>query len=550
MLKSIYIDNYALIERLEIELKNGLTIITGETGAGKTILLGALGLLLGKRADSAILKEKQKKCVIEGEFNLEGYGLESFFNLNDLDYSVDTIIRREISNNGKSRAFINDTPVTLDIIQELTINLIDIHSQHQNLALNNENYLRWIIDAYAGTTSMVKEYKVNYSGLQELKQKFHIAREAYLKDKEDIDYLTHQFNELHTASLKTGELEALEEKASILNHAEEIKSAFEQSIQLLGEEQTGVITGVKQVMDLLARIFKHFPPSEELRSRTEVSYIELKDICSEIEQHFNRVEFDPEAANSITERIDLLNTLLHKYKVRTIGELTVISDKLDHKLKQLTVGDYELEKMEKGLEEKRSSVTKQAEELSAKRKKIFPDFENKILLLIKQLGMQNASFSVVHETIPPCDSGIDKIQFRFSANSNIPPMSIAKVASGGELSRLMLAIKYLIYDASGLPTIIFDEIDSGVSGEIADKVGKLIMEMAAGMQVINITHLPQVASKGKQHFMVYKKVVDGTTKTLIRELNNNERLKEVARMLSGDSITDAAIENARVLLGQ
>ncbi len=550
MLKSIYIDNYALIEHLEIELKKGLTIITGETGAGKTILLGALGLLLGKRADTSILMHQGKKCVVEGIFDLEGYGLKTFFTSNELDYTTETIIRREVHNNGKSRAFINDTPVTLDILQELTLPLIDIHSQHQNLLLNNENYVRWIIDAYAGTSDMLKKYSIFYSNLQELERNYHMVREAFLKDKQDIDYLTHQFNELQSANFNADELEQLEEKSSVLTHAEEIKSALEISKQLMEEEERGTIVGVKQILDLLARISKHFSPAKELGERTEDTYIELKDIHAEIARYCNEVEFDQETAHQVSERIDLLNTLLHKYKVNSIEELIDIKNDLDRKLQKLTVGDYELEKMEKDLEEKRNEVLNWAEELSLARRKIFTEFEKQILSLIKQLGMINARFSIVHEIAEPCESGIDKIQLFFSANKDIPAMNIAKVASGGELSRLMLAIKYLICGTSGLPTIIFDEIDSGVSGEIADKVGKLIMEMASGMQVINITHLPQVASKGEHHFMVYKKAVDGTTKTLIRKLNRHERLQEVARMLSGDSITDAAIENARVLLGQ
>lgn len=550
MLTSIYIDNYALIEQLEIKLKYGLTIITGETGAGKTILLGALGLLLGKRADSGILKDKQKKCIIEGEFNLEGYGLEPFFESNDLDYATDTIIRREISNNGKSRAFINDTPVTLDIIQELTLNLIDIHSQHQSLSLNKDNYLLWIIDAYANSADLLKEYKAGYSALKHLEYQFNTARETFLKDKRDIDYLTHQFDELQNAGLKAEELGELEEKAMLFDHAEEIKSSFEQTVHLFSGEQTGAIVELKQAIDLLARIVRHFPPAEELRSRTEISYIELKDICAEVEQHFARVEFDPDAAQRINERIDLLHTLLHKNKVQSVQELIDIRDGLDQKLRQLTAGDSELDKMKVELDQLNEKVNLKAEKLSEKRNKVFPEFEQRITRLIRQLGMHNARFSIVHETTPLSGSGKDKIQFHFSANSSISPMNIARVASGGELSRLMLAIKYLISHASGLPTIIFDEIDSGVSGEVADKVGRLIMEMASGMQVINITHLPQVASKGNQHFKVYKTTTEGTTKTLIRELNKNERLHEVARMLSGDSVTEAAIENARVLLNQ
>jgi len=550
MLKSIYIDNYALIERLEIELKDGLTIITGETGAGKTILLGALGLLLGRRADTSVLKEQDKKCVVEGVFNLEGYGLESFFTLHELDFVVDTLIRREISSTGKSRAFINDTPVTLDIIQDLTLQLIDIHSQHQNLLLNNENYVRWIIDAYAGIIDDVKQYAEKYTVFQRSKREYFLMQEAFLKDKQNLDYLAHQHTELQSAKLLTGEFEQLEERSSIMNHAEEIKSALEGSIQILAGEQSGAIPGLKQLLDMLTHIGKHFSPALELKKRTETLYIELKDIHSEIERYFNQIEFDPEVAHLIYERIDLLNSLLHKFKVITVDELIKIRDELDHKIQQLTGGDFELEKLRKALETKQNEIDHLSGKLSQKRRNVFSEFEKKIRQLLQHLGMKNAGFSIVHETTEAGDTGIDKIHFYFSANSNISLQNITKVASGGELSRLMLAIKYLISGSSGLPTIIFDEIDSGVSGEIADKVGNLIKEMASGMQVINITHLPQVASKGEQHLLVYKQVTDSTTKTLIKELNKNERLIEVARMLSGDSITDAAIENAKVLLQQ
>jgi DNA repair protein RecN (Recombination protein N) len=550
MLKSIYIDNYALIERLEIKLKDGLTIITGETGAGKTILLGALELLLGKRADTSVLKEQERKCVVEGIFNLEGYGLESFFMAHELDYSKDTFIRREISSNGKSRAFINDTPVTLDVIQELTPRLVDIHSQHQNLLLNNENYVRWIIDAFSGILDMVVRYSRKYSDLQVLKKEFEHVQENFRRDQQDLDYLTDQHNELHSAQLTAGELEQLEERSSLMSHAEEIKSALVESKLLLAEEQSGAITNLKHLMEYLGRISKHLPPVDELRQRTDQIYIELKDIHAEIDRYFNQIEFDPDAARMINERIDLLNTLLHKYRVRTIDELIAIRDDLDRKLKQVSLGDFELEKLKKELDQKQNEVLHLAADISHLRESSFDGFEQQIAKLLQLLGMKHAAFSIVHKTTEPSDSGIDKIQFYFSANKNIPKQNITKVASGGELSRLMLAIKYLISGSSGLPTIIFDEIDSGVSGEIADKVGNLIRDMATGMQVINITHLPQVASKGEQHFLVYKQSVNGTTKTLIRELDKEERLFEVARMLSGDSVTDAAIENAKVLLGQ
>lgn len=548
MLKLIYIDNYALIERLEIEFREGLTIITGETGAGKTILLGALGLLLGKRADNSILKDKERKCVVEGLFNLEGYQLENFFRDNELDFNRDTIIRREVSNNGKSRAFINNTPVTLDIVQELSLSLIDIHSQHQNLSLNSDSYMLWIADTYAGTTHAVKKYSQVYAEWKELARKYNNARETYLKDKQNLDYLLYQYNELHAANLKEGEYQQLEERYSMLSNAGEIKSALESISELLENEETGAIVELRKSMELIAHISRHIPKATELKNRIEANYIELKDIQSEAANLYNDIEFDPGEADRLNQRLETINGLLFKHKVTSVEELISIKNVMDNKLKDLSFGVDDLEKMARNIKEKEDQIMKLAGTLSSSRKAKFSEFQDKISRVIHQLGMKNAEFFVACETIQPNETGIDKIQFKFSANRNMPAQNLSKVASGGELSRLMLAIKHLISGASGLPTIIFDEINSGVSGEIADKVGRLIREMATGMQVINITHLPQVASKGNHHFLVYKKTVEGTTRTMVKLLNREERLNEVARMLSGDSITEAALENARVLM--
>ncbi len=550
MLKSIYIDNYALIERLEIELQEGLSIITGETGAGKSILLGALGLLLGKRADTGVLKEPDRKCVVEGVFQIKGYGLEQFFNENELDFQNETIIRREISNNGKSRAFVNDTPVNLDLLQDLAVSLIDIHSQNQNLSLNSEAYIRWIIDCYAGISEELEKYRTSFTHYIELKRGLAKAKESLEKDRSNFDFLNHQFNELQAAKLISGELATLEEESSLMNHAEEIKSALESCLKLLSDDEHGIIKDLKLVNDYLTRIGTHFQKVNELLPRAEGSFIELKDITSELAFQFEKVDFDPKRMEEINSRMDLLQSLLHKNKVQSVDELIAIRDGLERKMQQFASGDFELGQMEKEFNAAECLVRQRAQNISVRRKKVFISFEEKVQSLLHSLGMKHARFSIHHEGTEPTETGIDRIQFLFSANSNIPPQHIAKVASGGELSRLMLAIKYHISKAAALPTIIFDEIDSGVSGEIADKVGKLIKEMASTMQVINITHLPQVASKGDQHFLVYKDTFNGTTKTRIRRLTDAERLNEIARMLSGDSVTPAAIENAKVLLGR
>lgn len=548
MLRSIYIDNYALIERLEIDFRKGLTTITGETGAGKSILLGALGLLQGKRADTSVLMDTERKCVVEGAFSIENYGLEKFFQENELDYHPETIIRREILNNGKSRAFINDTPVNLSVVQDFSLSLIDIHSQHQNLALNDENYLRWIIDSYAGIGNETAIYARLFAEYQQLKKNYFAARESFQQDTRELDFMTHQFNELKDANLQSGELGGLEEEQDQMNHMEEIKSTFQFTVDALEEDTSGIVANLKRVLDALGKIEKHSVSALQLIERINESYVELKDIAQEADQIFSKLDFDPERYTYVNNRIDLLYDLLRKFRMNTVEELISFRDELDEKLNKHAVGDYELEKLSGELSDKENIVRQKAQRISEARKAIFAEFEDKVLSLVESLGIGNAVFTIKHDITDLSHYGTDRIQFMFSANHNIAPQSIARVASGGELSRLMLAVKYLISHAAGLPTVFFDEIDAGVSGEIADKMGKLIKEMSATMQVINITHLPQVASKGDQHFLVYKKIQDNITNTFIRELNEDERLTEIAKMLSGDKLTEAALANARVLL--
>lgn len=550
MLKSIYIDNYALIEKLQIDFERGLSIVTGETGAGKTILLGALSLLLGKRADISILKDADRKCIVEAEFFIDGYGLESFFAEHELEFHNNTLIRREIASNGKSRAFINDTPVNLDVLQELSLFLIDIHSQHQNLLLNNEKYLRWIIDSYAGTIAMAEEFRKSFLEYSRLKREVEDVKSTYEKDQQELDFITHQFTELQDAKITDGEINQLEQEFDMLSHVEELKTGFENSTQLLQSEQGGVLSDLKQILDNMFRIKSHFPAADNTWKRIESTYIELKDLSIEIEGYNEKIEFDPLRSEQIKERIDILYTLLRKFKVGSDKELIEIRDRLDKKIQDHAAGDFQLEKLLKELQVKAGLIRESAQQLSEVRQKVLKKFEDNVVALLQALGMPNAGFNVQWTQIDITESGIDSIQFIFSANKSITLQNIAKIASGGELSRLMLAIKYLISHSAGLPTVIFDEIDTGVSGEIADKVGNLIKSMSENMQVINITHLPQVASKGERHYLVYKENSDSSVKTTIRLLNQQERLHEIAKMLSGDSVTEAAIENARVLLGK
>ena len=548
MLTSIYIENYALIDRLEIDFASGLSIVTGETGAGKSILLGALGLLLGKRADTTVLKDQNRECVVEGIFSIEEYELEGYFKENDLDYTPETIFRREISSNGKSRAFINDTPVNLAQLQDLSLKLIDIHSQHQNLLLNNTEYILWIIDSFAGSKELRINYEAAYHEYHALEKKYQQVKTAFEKDKENLDYHNHQFQELRDANLNVNEMEELELELDVLGHAEEIKSSLNSSAFLFHDEESGIIGKLKEIKDLLSKISTHYPAALEFLHRTDASYIDLKDVAEEIHNHFERLDYDPERMEFISNRIHELHNLLRKNKKDNLVDLIALRDELDIKLQQMSVGDYELGKLADELKTKKEHMMSLAESLSGKRQSIFEEFSGRVTGLLEKIALQHASFTIQHRKKEPGEAGIDAIEFLFSANKNSSMQPVNKVASGGELSRLMLAIKYLISRTSGLPVIIFDEIDTGVSGEIADMVGNLIKTMSEKMQVINITHLPQVASKGNHHYLVYKQNDDGESKTHIRELNKEERLQEIAKMLSGDTVTAEAIENARVLL--
>lgn len=550
MLNSILIDNYALIDKLEMDFHKGLSIITGETGAGKSILIGALGLLLGKRADSTILKDKNRKCIVEGLFRADGCQLEPFFEENDLDYSDEIMIRREIAKSGKSRAFINDTPVNLNVLQELTLTMVDIHSQHQSLLLNKESYTRNIIDSYANALPLLAEYRLLYGEFKNLQQEYYKARDSYNSDKDNLDFISHQFTELREANLREGELEELEAEYKLINHAEEIKSVLALGSDLMQNDSGGILSDIKSVYDSLSKIVKHLPEAQDIAARFESAYIELKDLGSELSLQNERVEFDPGQLQRLTERMDHLYSLLRKYKSDSLQDLIDIRVDLDSKLQKYSVGDFELGKLLEKLDEKEARVNAMASDLSEIRKKHFSEFEKKVLTLLENLGMKNVKFTVHHENTELGENGIDRILFLFSANKNIPEQSIAKIASGGELSRLMLAIKSLISDSFGLLTIIFDEIDSGVSGDTADKVGSLIKDMSSNMQVINITHLPQVASKADYHYLVYKTSDDSKSVTYMKLLDGEERVNEIAKMLSGDSVSNAAIENAKVLLKQ
>ena len=549
MLKSLYIDNYALIDNLEIDFKKGLSIITGETGAGKSILLGALSLILGKRAETSVLNNKSKKCVVEGIFNIRDYNLQAYFEKIDVDYDENTVIRREIGNNGKSRAFINDTPVNLDIINELTGKLIDIHSQHENLSLNNNLFQLKVIDNYGNLHQYVKDYQESFLDYQSHLQEFNTLKENYDKIKADLDYYQFQHDQLAEARLTPGEQEELELEQEQLTHAEEIKTSLEGAVHLFAEDETGLINRIKNLQNLVTRIHKYLPQTQDLISRIESTYIELKDIDSELENICDHTSLNPERLDYVNRRLDLIFSLLQKHNAQSVIQLIDIRDDLKNKIEDIESADFKLDELSSGLLKKKETLVNRADKLSSERKKQIPEIEDRIKKLLHDLGIPNAGFMIRHLRSEDFNiNGNDVIQFMFTANKNTPLLEISKIASGGELSRFMLAIKSLISGSVGLPTIIFDEIDSGVSGEIADKVGTIIKKMSEGMQVINITHLPQVASKGDYHYLVYKQDHESSTKTYIRQLNEQERHVEIAKMLSGKDLTDAAMENARELL--
>jgi len=549
MLQNLHIQNYALIDQLDIEFSSGLNIITGETGAGKSILLGALSLMLGQRADSSVLKDSSRSCIVEGLFNIAGYNLSEFFTENDIDYYDNTIIRRQINESGKSRAFINETPVNLNVLKDLGALLIDIHSQHENLLLGNGQFQLNVLDSFASLHADLSRYQEQYKLYQAAKLDLEKLLLESANSRKDFDYFQFLLNELTEAKLKPDELHDLEVLQQQLTHASEIKQSLQTVSDLLSDDTSSAISSLKEAEQSLKRISSFFPYSTELEKRIESCRIELKDISNEVVNHNDRVEVDPLYLEGITSRLDMLYNLLQKHKRNSVDELIFLRDEIESKVDLISNLDYNLEKKQKHLAETESQLSTMAKKLSEKRRGAVPLIEGNIIDLLVQLGIIHAAFKVDFQKTESYQiNGTDKISFLFSANKKIPLQELSKVASGGELSRLMLSLKSLMVKSTGLPTIIFDEIDTGVSGEIADKVGNIIHDMACGMQVINITHLPQIASKGKTHLLVYKDNLSIHSTTKIKLLNSNERVVEIAKMLSGEKLTEAALTNAKELL--
>jgi len=549
MLKSLTISNYALINELQVDFHKNLNTVTGETGAGKSIILGALGLILGNRADLSVLKEKDQKCVVEGAFGVKDYGLQSFFEKNDLDYDATTILRREITPAGKSRAFINDTPVNLKVLRELGLQLIDIHSQHQNLELSNQQFQLELVDAVAASAPLLEEYRTLYKAWKQAQKELAALEELAEKERADLDYFQFQFNQLEEAALKDTEQEELEEELEKLNHAEEIKSAFSSASELLDGENLSVVQQVKDAARALDKIRSFMHEAGALYERLQSSMLELRDIVDEAAALGEQVEHNPSRAEEVEQRLNLLYSLQQKHHVQTVAELIALRDDFDAKINTVTGYDDAIHEKNKRVKALHEQLQKKAEELSKQRKKAFTTIEKSVVEDLKQLGMPKVVFRVEYQQLEEFTSrGRDAVSFLFSANADQLPDDISKIASGGEMSRLMLAIKNLLRNSKALPTIIFDEIDSGISGEIALKMGVIIQRFSTTTQIINITHLPQIAARGNAHFQVYKYEEDGKTYTSIRALTQEERVEELAKMVGGDKLTETTINAARELL--
>ena len=549
MLVKLLVKNYALIKELDVGLEKGLTIITGETGAGKSILLGALSLILGARADTSVLLDKEEKCIVEGTFKIDGYDLAEFFIENDLDHEPLTTLRREINQAGKSRAFINDSPVTINLLKDLGEKLIDIHSQHQTLMLHDNSFQLDVIDSFGGNASLKNEYKNSYNSYRRLRKEFNEVKENAERNSADLEYYRFQFNQLEEAKLIPGEQQDLEKEQEMLSHAEEIKLALVNSSGLFSSDETSILLMLKEIRSNIGKIKEFLPEAETLFSRIASSFIELDDIAGEIDSLASKIDADPNRLILVNERLDLLYSLMQKHRVSNLDELIVKKEQTGNLIISIVTSDERVSELEKLLENEVRNLNAISEKMSANRKNVLNDVEVKIIDLLRQLGMPNARFTIAISGLTEfTPKGRDQVDFLFSANKQVPPENLAKIASGGELSRVMLCLKSLLSKNNNLPTIIFDEIDSGVSGEVADKVGQILSGMGKYMQVVNITHLPQVASRGNRHYHVYKDDSGESTITRVRLLSMDERIIEVARLLSGREVTETSIENAKELL--
>lgn len=551
MLKKIYIKNFTLIDQLDITFHAGFSVITGETGAGKSIILGAIGLLLGNRADSKMIKMGEKKCTIEAHFDLSKYNYEAYFEELDIDFEPeDTIIRRELTSNGKSRAFINDTPVSLQDMRTLGEQLIDIHSQHQNLLLQKEDFQLNVIDTIASDQKEVAAYKAAFQQYKNAEKQLAELTSRLAKAKENEDFLRFQYNELASANLVSGEQEELEQESKMLSHAEEIKSALYQANGLLSDDNA-IIDQLRTVSEILNKVTSVYPKIEAAAARVDEAYIELKDIASEVSAESENIDYDPTHLEEVNQKLDTLFTLEQKYHVSSDTQLIALKNELDEQLQKIDNSDEETAELERVVGRWKAEAEKLAKTLTTVRKKAAKTIENEMGKRLVPLGIPKVQFKVeIAEKTLSLD-GRDKVQFLFSANTSTALEPIAQVASGGEIARVMLSLKAMLSGAVKLPTIIFDEIDTGVSGKIAEKMALIMKEMGnADRQVLSITHLPQIAALGHSHYKVEKEETEDGTHSRMRELSDEERVQEIAQMLSGADITEAALQNARELIKQ
>lgn len=550
MLRSLFIQNFVLIDSLDIQFDNGFSVITGETGAGKSIILGALSLVLGQRADGKSIKSGSDKCVIEATFDVSKYQLEEFFHVNDLEYDPEIcILRRELFSSGKSRAFVNDSPVPLTVMKELGSRLIDIHSQHQNLLLGDNRFQMKVIDVMAENEILLILYRKEYQRYLSLKRELKDLTEKADQNRQEEDYIRFQLEQLTDAHLVAGEQEELEQELETLSHAEDIKGSLYKITELLNGEEQGSVQLIKEALSTADSLERFYSKAREIAERLRSAYIDLNDLASETDVLKEDVEFNPERLEWVNERLNTLYTLEQKHRVPTVEELIAIQDKYTEQLHDIDSFDEQIEGIKAQLEISYQELLQQAAVLSEQRKIASKAIAFQLVKMVIPLGMPNVRFAVDFVARPePESDGMDDIRFLFSANKSGELQPVAQTASGGEISRLMLCIKAMIAGFTALPAIIFDEVDTGVSGDIADKMGDIMQDLGTKMQVITITHLPQIAAKGKDHFFVYKEDTTERTITRIKKLNKEERVKEVARMLSGASLTGASIANAKELL--
>lgn len=550
MLRHLYIKNFTLIDELDMDFHGGFSVITGETGAGKSIILGAIGLLLGQRADLKAIKQGADRCIIEARFDLSRYDMVSFFEQNDIEYDADdTIIRRELTAAGKSRAFINDTPVQLNMLKELGERLVDVHSQHQNLLLGKQDFQLSVVDILADDTTELQDYQQLYADYQQAQRQWEALKQEIEQGEQNADFLQFQYDELSAARLVDGEQEELEQRSETMTHSEDIKSALYEAESALSGDEVGIVSSLRKAANALKGIERVYPDVAELAERIDSSYIELKDVADEVSSRLEDIDFDPSELDAVNNRLDRIYDLQKKYHAESVAALLAVQQDVKEKLSHIENGDEALRELEEKMNALKDKTGRQAEVLTKKRRQAATMIERQMKERLVPLGMPHVQFEVSIAKGDLSRMGQDKVSFLFTANTSTPLQPVSQVASGGEIARVMLSLKAMISGAVKLPTIIFDEIDTGVSGKIAEKMAHIMAEMGANdRQVISITHLPQIAALGTTHYKVYKEDTPQGTTSHMLQLSPEQRVDEIAQMLSGSHVTEAAVQNARQLL--